>query len=189
VAASGVLAARLCSHSRLTISRKLLKSRCSNSCAIISCRRNKSLFSHSNASSRARALFNCAAVVACCCRTCFSRTSARRAELCELASTAGLEMHINPPPRPTCGPRIVGGRKDPAILLLGPNALSASADSSLRSFPSEVEDNVEECDMRAYAFGLASGPCGPNSSIQTRINEQNQLQSQQVSNKGDPFAI
>jgi hypothetical protein len=83
----------------------------------------------------------------------------------------------------------VGGRKDPAILLLGPNALSASADSSLRSFPSEVEDNVEECDMRAYAFGLASGPCGPNSSNQTRINEQNQLQSQQVSNKGDPFAI
>ena len=80
--------------------------------------------------------------------------------------------HKSPPPRPTCGPRIVGGRKDPAILLLGPNALSASADSSLRSFPSEVEDNVEECDMRAYAFGLASGPCGPNSSIQTRINKQ-----------------
>jgi hypothetical protein len=69
-----------------------------------------------------------------------------------------------------------GGRKDPAILLLGPNALSASADSNLRSFTSEVEDNVEECDMRAYAFGLASGPCGLNSSIQIRINEQNQLQ-------------
>jgi hypothetical protein len=79
------------------------------------------------------------------------------------------------PPRPTCGPWIVDGRKDPAILLLGPNALSASADSNLRSFPSAVEDNVEECDMRAYAFGLASGPCGPNSSIQTRIKQRSAI--------------
>jgi hypothetical protein len=91
------------------------------------------------------------------------------------------------PPRPTCGPWIVDVRKDPAILLLGPNALSASADSNLRSFPSAVEDNVEECDMRAYAFGLASEPCGPNSSVQPRINEQNQLQSRQISDKGDPL--
>jgi len=47
-------------------------------------------------------------------------------------------------------------RKDSAILLLGPNVLSVSVDSNLRSFLSEVENHVEECDMRAYAFGLAT---------------------------------
>jgi hypothetical protein len=51
---------------------------------------------------------------------------------------------------------LVVARKDSAILLLGPNVLSVSVDSNLRSFPSEVENHVEECDMRAYAFGLAT---------------------------------
>src|SRR2546421_10049598 len=60
------------------------------------------------------------------------------------------------PPSSDLRPEDRGWPEGPRHFTAGPNVLSASADSSLYSFPSEVEDNIEECDMRAYAFGLAT---------------------------------